>query len=88
VVLWPNGYLSAEKAPQATLELIQGHLNAQRDAIREFALKNAFHFLDRPQEFQAAAARGTEHYYLTDTHWNQDGHRLAARTVAAYLKVH
>jgi len=44
-----------------------------------------FDFLDLTDAFRQEAARGMELYNLVDTHWNDAGHELAARVVAAHL---
>jgi len=38
--------------------------------------------LDLTPHFRAEAASGAELYYPFDTHWNQNGHNLAAQAIA------
>ena len=80
-----NGYLSMAQSPAATPALVRARMDDQRDVMAEFARRSQIRFLDLAPSFQADAARGTELYYLGDTHWNQGGHVLAAQIVANYL---
>ena len=84
VVLKPDRFLGA--APTAaTPEQVWAHRDDQRDAIVHLAHEHGIDVLDLTPDFLAAAASGTELYYFADTHWNQAGHDLAARLLAAHL---
>ncbi len=64
-------------------------LYGQRDAVQALvASKTGWHFLDLLPVFEAAVAEGRLLYYPYDTHWNQDGHTLAAQTIAEYIRAH
>lgn len=64
-------------------------LTSQRDAVRaRVESLGGWHFVDLLPVFEEAVARGELLYYPYDTHWNQDGHALAAQTVAEYMRAH
>jgi hypothetical protein len=69
----------------SSYEDIVGRLGNQRDAVAALVAARGMSFLDLTPAFAAAAARGEVLYYTYDTHWNQAGHDLAGRTIAAYL---
>ena len=43
-------------------------------------------FLDLTPDLKQAAASGPLLYYPDDTHWSPEGHEVAARRIAKYLK--
>jgi hypothetical protein len=55
--------------------------------LREFVSLNAPHagFLDLTPVFRQAAAKGLLPYFEDDTHWNAEGHRLAAAAIHQYI---
>lgn len=71
----------------ATLELIHQHSDDQSNVLADFAAAQNINFLDLTSIFQDVAGTGLELYYPFDTHWNQDGHDLAARSMAHYMEV-
>lgn len=60
--------------------------NDQRDAMAQMAAEHGWHFIDLVPAFTEAVANGELLYYQYDTHWNQAGHDLAARTIAAEMR--
>lgn len=84
VALFPDRLLRTAQE-QATPEQVWAHGDDQRDAIVHLARQHGIDVLDLTPAFLAAAASGTELYHPADTHWNQTGHDLAARLVAAHL---
>lgn len=69
----------------SSYEEIMGRLGNQRDAVAALSAGRGVAFLDLTPAFEAAATKGAILYYTYDTHWNQAGHDLAGRTIAAYL---
>jgi SGNH hydrolase-like domain, acetyltransferase AlgX len=69
----------------ATVELTRQYMDDQAHLLADFAVEQQISFLDLTSTFQKEAGAGAELYYPFDTHWNQDGHNLAAQTIAGYL---
>ncbi len=84
VFLDREGFLQFSGRPLA-LDDLMAHRDDQAAVLAAFARENGIDFIDLTPHFQAAAAEGTGLYYPYDTHWNQNGHDLAARIVADYL---
>jgi hypothetical protein len=62
-------------------------LEARRfEAIRAWGGERSVPILDLVPSFRAAfAATGRMYHYPADKHWNEEGHRLAAETLAGLL---
>jgi hypothetical protein len=58
------------------------HLGDQRDAMRQLAEDNGWLFIDLLEPFKEEVAAGRLLYHRYDSHWNQDGHHLAASVIA------
>lgn len=86
MILGPGGYLVADSDSRITPERLLDNLNGQRDALVSFANERELNFLDLTPWFQIQAASGVELYYFADTHWNQDGHDLAAKIIAEQIR--
>jgi hypothetical protein len=69
----------------ATVEVTNQYRDDQAKLLADFAAEQDIAFLDLTATFQAEAADGIELYYPFDTHWNQQGHDLAAQTIGLYL---
>lgn len=83
IVIQDAPFTEAEEAQ--FLEQLYG----QRDAVQALIeSKPEWRFLDLLPAFEAAVAEGRLLYYPYDTHWNQDGHTLAAQTIAEYMRAH
>lgn len=72
----------------ATPELTRQHMDDQAHLLADFAAEQNITYLDLTSTFQEEAGAGVELYYPFDTHWNQGGHNLAARTIAKYIGGH
>lgn len=70
----------------ATPELTRQHMDDQARLLADFAVEHNIRYLDLTPTFQEEAGAGTELYYPFDTHWNQQGHDLAAKTINEYIK--
>lgn len=70
---------------KATYDLTRQHMDDQSSVMADFAAANDVLFLDLTPAFQDEASRGAELYYSYDTHWNQQGHDLAAKTISHYM---
>ena len=79
------GFLQFTNAP-ATLELTLQHMDDQANLLADFADDQDIAFLNLTSTFQEQAGTGVELYYPFDTHWNQQGHDLAAQTIASYME--
>ncbi|MEX2030646.1 MAG: hypothetical protein WD906_06735 [Anaerolineales bacterium] len=79
------GFLQFTNLP-ATLELTLEHMDDQANLLAGFAAAHDVAFLDLTSTFQEVAGTGVELYYPFDTHWNQQGHYLAAEIIAGYLQ--
>lgn len=71
---------------KATPQLTRQHMDDQARLVSDFAAENNIHFLDLTPTFQAQAGAGEQLYYPFDTHWNQQGHDLAADTIYGYMQ--
>jgi hypothetical protein len=69
-----------------TSELINKHMGDQAQLMADFAIENDIHFLNLTPIFQEEASMGAELYYTFDTHWNQLGHELAAKSINKYIE--
>jgi hypothetical protein len=74
------GYLQFTPAA-ATADLTRQHMDDQAGLLAEYAAEHNLRFLDLTARFQNAAATGEALYYAFDTHWNQQGHDLAAQAI-------
>jgi len=79
------GFLEFTSRP-ATLELALRHMDDQANLLADFAEDQGVAFLNLTPAFREAAATGVELYYPFDSHWNQQGHELAAQTIASYIE--
>ncbi len=68
-----------------TAALTRQHMDDQAHLLAEFAAEQNMSFLDLTPYFQDAASTGVELYYPFDTHWSQQGHDLAAQTIAGFI---
>jgi len=79
-----SGYL--QLTPQKVApELTCQQMDNQAQLLAGFAAEQNINFLDLTQHFQEEASAGAELYYPFDTHWNQNGHNLAAQIIAKYI---
>lgn len=85
IALDEEGFLQFANT-KATYELTRQHMNDQSAVLADFAAANDVLFLDLTPAFQEEASSGAELYYPFDTHWNQQGHALAAETIARYIE--
>ena len=70
----------------ATPELVRQYMDEQANLLADFAEQNNILYLDLSSTFQEEADTGAELYYAFDTHWNQNGHDLAAETIYEYIE--
>ena len=80
-----DGYLQFTDTFVTADQTLQ-HLDDQANLMAEFAVSHDISYLNLTLAFQQAAAEGEELYYPYDTHWNQQGHELAAQTIAGVLR--
>jgi hypothetical protein len=85
IILDQAGYLQFTDE-KATPELTQQHMDDQAHLLADFAVENNIRFLDLTPIFQEQAGTGVELYYPFDTHWNQAGHDLAAKSISRYIE--
>ena len=71
---------------KATLALVRQHMDDQANLLSGFAAQHDINYLDLTPYFQEVAGTGTELYFPYDTHWNQNGHDLAAKIIAGYIQ--
>jgi hypothetical protein len=71
---------------KTTEEVTRKQMGDQSHLLAGFASENSIDYLDLTSWFQEEASEGVELYYPFDTHWNQGGHNLAARTIANYIE--
>jgi hypothetical protein len=71
---------------KATPESVRQYMDDQAHLLADFAAEQNINYLDLTSHFQEEAAAGVELYYPFDTHWNQGGHDLAARTIGMYIE--
>jgi hypothetical protein len=69
----------------ASPELVSQNMNDQANLLADYAAENKILYLDLTPTFQEEADTGAELYYSFDTHWNQNGHDLAAETINKYI---
>lgn len=81
-----EGWIDGGGEGAVAFEDLLGRMDNQRDVLRDVVTGLGVHFIDLVPTFQAAAAQGQMLYLKYDTHWNQDGQRLAGQTVADYLR--
>jgi hypothetical protein len=79
-----EGYLSIGQPPLAR-EALWAHLDDQRKAMEALAGRLGIDFLDLTPVFQSETAKGRALYFPINAHWNQEGHQLAAETLADFL---
>jgi hypothetical protein len=64
-------------------------LSESKRILREFSEKERWLFIDTLAPLQEVMRSERRNPYFTyDDHWNRDGHRTAARTIATYLRTH
>lgn len=84
-----EGTITLQPAPFAETDepAIIAQLTGQRDSMAELvATKPRWRFLDLLPAFESAASEGEMLYFQYDTHWNMDGHQLAAQTIADFMR--
>jgi hypothetical protein len=79
-----QGYLEV-KAGDLNVGQISRCRDEQARLMKDFADHNGITFLDLTSSFEEEAAKGIELYNYSDTHWNLDGHRLAAKIIADFI---
>ncbi len=88
LVMANDGRLVMVSAPIAAEDeaAFYQNLYGQRDAVRALVeTKPGWIFIDLLPAFEQHVASGELLYYPYDSHWNQDGHTLAAQTIADAL---
>lgn len=85
IVLDEAGYLQFGNQ-RATSEMAGQYMGDQADLLAGFTAENSINYLDLTPIFQGEAGKGVDLYYPYDTHWNQNGHDLAAQTISAYIE--
>jgi hypothetical protein len=86
-VLDEKGDLVMNDSPLAP-EMVWAHLDDQKEMMKALADRLDIGFLDLTPVFQSETAQGQQLYFPMDAHWTQDGHQLAADTIAGYLEQH
>jgi hypothetical protein len=81
-----NGWLALTDLTPLDETAVFANFDNQRDVVQEVADELGLHFIDLVPAFEQAAADGEMLYYPYDSHWNPDGHALAGRTVADYIR--
>ena len=71
---------------RSTPELIFQHMDDQGNLLADFAAEHNIPYLDLTPIFQEEAGTGAALYYPFDTHWNQFGHDLAAKSINKYIE--
>lgn len=59
---------------------------AQNERMAALCAREDLAFLDLTPLLEAEVGRGASPYFAHDTHWNRDGHRVAAEALAAELR--
>ncbi len=75
-----------QKAQNITPEILRERIDDQATLLAEFATQHNINFLDLTTHYQDATKSGAELYYAFDTHWNQEGHDLAALLIAEHIQ--
>jgi hypothetical protein len=78
--------LGGATLPREEIDAYIARLGEQRAAIGELAEQQGWFFIDLLEPFQEAAAQEQLLYYIYDGHWNQEGHNLAAKTIAEFMQ--
>lgn len=60
------------------------HLGPLRDHLRKWSAANAIALLDLTEPLQEAARAGRIPWFWGDTHWNAEGHAVAAHALSAW----
>ncbi len=68
-----------------TVKLIDANLRVQRDLMREVSAQLGLDFIDLTSALAEAISQGQSPYFFADTHWNQDGHNIARKTLLDFL---
>lgn len=85
IVMDEAGYLQFGNQ-RATSEMAGQYIGDQADLMANFAAEHSINYLDLTPFFQEEAGTGAQLYYPFDSHWNQQGHDLAAQTIGAYIE--
>jgi hypothetical protein len=80
-----DGWLQPIGEAPLSLKRLRSTLGDQAGVMADFAEANNIPFIDLSSAFRAEAAKGTLLYNHVDTHWNDAGQALAAKTVADAL---
>jgi hypothetical protein len=73
---WPDG---------SDLADWRSHLSPLRDHVLSWGSRSGIPVLDLTPALEAAARRGVVPWFDTDTHWNAQGHEVAARALADWV---
>jgi len=74
-------------APQSDLNDLPSHLSPLRDYLRSWSARTHIEFLDLTEPLQHAARAGQIPWFWGDTHWNAEGHAVAAEAMAAWAPI-
>jgi len=81
----PDGALGPTATP-VDLETLFANLDAQAQVMEALVRGEGIGWLDLTPAFREAASRGETLYNYADTHWNGEGHKLAASVLGPYLQ--
>jgi len=70
--------------PQSDLNDLPSHLSPLRDYLRSWSARTRIEFLDLTDALQDAARAGHIPWFWGDTHWNAEGHAVAAEAITAW----
>lgn len=78
-----EGWLSFGRLTPQNYETLISRLDNQRNVVQEIVQELNLHFIDLVPVFQTNITEPA--YYVYDSHWSEQGHRIAGEAVADYL---
>ncbi len=78
-----EGWLSFGRLTPQNYETLISRLDNQRNVVQEIVQELNLHFIDLVPAFQTDVTEPA--YYIYDSHWSEQGHRIAGEAVADYL---
>ena len=81
-----NGRILQDSTRRLELDALRDNVDTFRRYLMEVLQSSGIDIVDLTPGFREAAARGSVLYHANDSHWCAQGHELAAKLIAKYLR--
>ena len=81
-----DGWIVADPDGDLPVDMIRQNALAGRDLVESFARENDLLWIDPNDALVQSILGGQDPFMVYDSHWNQLGHQIVAKTVVESLK--